>query len=683
MESRPDPDALLRRLQAEEEAEAARTAGKRRGRLKVFMGMAAGVGKTFEMLREALDLQAEGVDVVAGYVEPHGRPETERMLEGLETLSFRWVDYRGVRLREFDLDAALARRPAVLLVDEFAHTNTEGSRHPKRWQDVEELLDAGIDVYTTMNVQHVESLNDVVARITGVVVRETVPDAVVERADTVELVDLPPGDLLKRLDEGRVYPPERAQQAKQHFFKEDKLTALRQIALRFVADRVDARMERFRRATPSLPTWAARERVLVCVSPSPLSAGLVRAAKRLAGGLQAPLYAVFVEPPAGLSDAARARVAETLRLAEGLGAEVVTLGGPRPVEAVLDFARRENVTRIVVGKPTHPRWRDRLRGSFLDAIVRASGPIEVLATAGEKAEGDSLAEGLHLRRRRSPPVHYLLATAAVAVLTGLSLLLYPLLELEPVNVAMLMLLGIVGTAVWLGRGPSVLASLLSVLAFNYFFIPPRFTFYVEGQYVVTFAVMPAVALVIAALTARVRDAAAAARERERRTEALLRLSRDLVAVQRTPDVLRRTVARVGEALDARVVALLPDEGGRLQSVIAHGGPARVAPKEGAVAEWAFAHGRPAGRRTDTLPSAEGLYLPLTAGGETLGVLALFLPDDRALSPDERSLAEAFVNQAALALKRSDLAGWLWPAAPAAERPPLPSTARFIAPQTVP
>ena len=670
---RPDPDALLRRLQTE--GAGARAPGARRGRLKVFLGMAPGVGKTFEMLREALDLRAQGVDVVAGYVEPHGRAETEGMLAGLEALPFRAVAYGGIALREFDLDAALARRPAVLLVDELAHTNAEGSRHPRRWQDVEEVLDAGIDVFTTVNVQHVESLNDVVARITGVVVRETVPDAVLEGADTVEMVDLPPEELLKRLDEGRVYPPERAQQAKDRFFKPEKLTVLRQLALRFVADRVDARMEAFRRATPQLPTWAARERVLVCVSPSPLAAGLVRAAKRLAAGLGAPLYAVFVEPPAGLSDAARARAAETLRLAERLGAEAVVLGGPQPVDAILAFARRENVTRLVVGKPTHPRWRDRVRGSFLDAIVRESGPIEVLATSGEGAEGASQAPPPRLPRRRSLPSAYLAAVATVAVVTGAALLAYPLLSLEPVNVAMLLLLGVVGAAVWLGRGPSALASALAVVAFNFFFVPPRFTFYVEAQYAVTFVVMPAVALVIAGLTARVRDAAEAARAREQRTDALLRLSRDLVAVQRTSEVLRRTVVRVGEALGLHVVALLPDEGGRLQAVIAHGGPVRIDPKEQAVAEWAFGHARPAGRQTDTLPAATGLHLPLVSGGPALGVLALFAPAARPLSPDERSLAEAFVNQAAVALKRSDLAAWIWPAAPA-ERPPLPSTARY-------
>lgn len=667
MESRPDPDALLRRLQAEEEA--AHTDTNRRGRLKVFMGMAAGVGKTYEMLREALDLKAQGVDVAAGYVEPHGRHETERMLEGMEVLPFREVAYRGVAVREFDLDAALARRPAVLLVDELAHTNAEESRHPKRWQDVEELLDAGIDVFTTMNVQHVESLNDVVARITGVVVRETVPDAVIERADTVELVDLPPGELLRRLDEGRIYPPERAAQAKLNFFREEKLTALRQIALRFVADRVDARMEAFRRASPAPPTWAARERVLVCVSASPSSAGLVRAAKRLAGGLQAPLFAVFVEPPTGLAEAARARVEEALRLAEGLGAEAVTLGGPQPVDAILDFARRENVTRIVVGKPTHPRWRDRLRGSFLDAVVRASGPIEVLATAGESPDGASAAEVP--RRRRAPPAHYALAVGAVALVVVLALPFYSAFELA--DVAMLFLLAVLGVAVRLGRGPSAAAAVLAALAYNFFFIPPRFTFLVQPSYAVTFVGMLVVALVVAALAARVRDVADAARERERRTDALYRLARDLVAVQRTPEVLKRTVARVGETFRVHVVALLPDEGGQLQSVIAQGGPSRLPPKEQAVAAWAYAHGKPAGRQTDTLAAAEGVYLPLVAGGEPLGVLALFLPPERAFGPDERALAEAFVNQAALALKRSDLAGWIWPT-PAALRSVLPAMA---------
>ena len=670
---RPDPDAILRRLQADDDD--ARDPASGRGRLKVFLGMSAGVGKTFEMLREALDLKDRGVDVVAGYVEPHGRVETERMLVGLEALPHRAVAYRGVTVYEFDLDAALARRPAVCLVDELAHSNAEGSRHPKRWQDVAELLDAGIDVYTTVNVQHVESLGDVVARITGVVVRETVPDRIVEEADSVEVVDVAPGELVRRLDAGKIYPAERARQARQSFFKEENLTALRQIALRFVADRVDARMETLRRAGRGSQTWAARERVLVCVSPSPASAGLVRAAKRLAGGLQAPFYAVFVEPPAGLAPAARERVDETLRLAAGLGAETAVVGGIKPVEAVLDYARRENVTRIVVGKPTHPKWRDRLGGSFLDGIVRESGPIEVLVTAGEAADGAPAAASRERpRRRRSPPVHYALAVGAVGLAAGAAFPFSAVLGLA--DVAMWMLLAVLGAALRLGRGPSALAAVAAALATNFLFIPPRFTFLVQPGYLITFIGMLVVALVVAALASRSRDVADAARERERRTDALYRLARDLVAVQRTPEVLKRTVARVGETFGVHAVALLPGEDGRLQSVIAHGGPARLPAKEEAVAAWSYAQGQPAGRRTDTLAASDGLYLPFVAGGQPLGVLALFVGAERVLASDEMALVEAFVNQAALALRRSDLAGWIWPASPAA-RPPLPSTAAAL------
>ena len=671
---RPDPDALLRRLQADGEAAAdgARGGAARRGRLKVFLGMSAGVGKTFEMLREALDLRARGVDVVAGYVEPHGRVETERMLDGLEALPHREIAYAGTTVREFDLDAALARRPAVCLVDELAHSNAEGSRHPKRWQDVEELLAAGIDVYTTVNVQHVESLRDVVARITGVVVREAVPDRVLEAADAVEVVDVSPGELVRRLDAGKIYPPERARQARQRFFTEQNLTALRQIALRFVADRVDARMETLRRATPAPATWAARERVLVCVSPSPAAAGLVRAAKRLAGGLQAPLFAVFVEPPGGMAEAARARVDETMRLAAGLGAETAVVGGLDPVAAILDYARRENITRLVVGKPTHPRWRDRLGGSFLDAVVRESGPIEVLVTAGEAESGAPAARPRERpTHRRSPALHYAAAAGAVGAAAGVAFPFSGVLGLA--DVAMLMLLAVLGVALRLGRGPSALAAVVAALATNFLFIPPLFTFLIQPGYALTFVGMLVVALVVAALAARSRDIADAARERERRTDALYRLARDLVAVQRTPEVLKRTLARVGETFAVHAVALLPDEDGRLQSVIAHGGPARLPAKEEAVAAWTYAHGLPAGRRTDTLAAADGLYLPFVAGGQPLGVLALFLPEGRALASDERALIEAFTNQAALALKRSDLAGWIWPS-PSAPRPALPSTA---------
>src|SRR5919198_243095 len=377
-DTRPDPDILLARVQKEEMHQA-------RGKLKIFFGATAGVGKTYAMLEAAHDRQTEGVDVVVGWVDTHGRAETEALLAGLEVLPRRSVAYRGTTLDEFDLDAALARRPALLLVDELAHTNAPGARHPKRWQDVEELLDAGINVYTTVNVQHLESLNDVVAQITGVLVRETVPDSILDQADELELIDLPPDELLQRLREGKVYVPEQARRALDHFFSKGNLIALRELALRRMAERVDAQMQLYRSTHAITETWPTTERILVCVSPSPLSARLVRAARRMAARLRAEWLAVYVETPAHLRlpEADRERVIYTLRLAEQLGAETVTLSGQHVSEEILTYARTRNVSKIVVGKPLRARWREIVFGSVVDELARNTDDIDVYVISGE------------------------------------------------------------------------------------------------------------------------------------------------------------------------------------------------------------------------------------------------------------------------------------------------------------
>jgi two-component system sensor histidine kinase KdpD len=378
MPGRPDPDSLLALARAEEEA-------ARRGKLKVFFGATAGVGKTYAMLEAARELKRRGIDVVAGIVETHGRQETGALLEGLESLSLRVVEHRGVQLKEFDLDGARTRRPAVILIDELAHTNAPGSRHAKRWQDVEELLAHGLDVYSTMNVQHLESLNDLVGKITGIVVRETVPDSILERADQVELVDLPPEELLKRLQEGKVYGAEQASRAARGFFRPGNLIALRELALRKTAERVDAQMQRYREMHGIAETWPVAERILVAVSSGPNSARLVRAARRLAERLRAEWLVVYVETPAELRlpKAERDRVWQTLRLAEKLGAETVTLSGHGAADEILQYARRRNVSKIAVGKPVHARWRDVLFGSVRDRLERESGEIDVYVIAGE------------------------------------------------------------------------------------------------------------------------------------------------------------------------------------------------------------------------------------------------------------------------------------------------------------
>lgn len=653
---RPDPDALLARVQAEE-------AQQSRGKLKIFFGAVAGVGKTYAMLTTARAQREAGVDVVVGWVETHGRTETEALLQGLEAVPRRSVTYRGTTLYEFDLDAALARRPTLILVDELAHTNAPESRHAKRWQDVEELLSAGIHVYTTINVQHLESLNDVVARISGVVVRETVPDSLLEQADEVELIDLPPDDLLQRLHEGKVYVPQQAEWAAQHFFQKGNLIALRELALRCTADRVDAQMQVYRRDHAVAESWPTTERILVCISPSPLAARLVRAGRRLAAQLRAEWLGVYVETPAHLRlpEADRERVVHTLRLAEQLGAETVTLSGEHVSEEVLTYARARNVSKIVVGKPKHPRWRDVVYGSVVDELVRHSDEIDVYVISGE--EHAPQPQALPTRERSSDWSAYGRGLALVMLCTVLARLMFP--HFEEANLVMVYLLGVVVVARRYGRGPAIWASVLSVGAFDFFFVHPYLTFAVSDvQYLVTFVVMLFVALVISTLTARLRQQAEAARQRERRTAALYAMSRDLASMQDTDSLCQAALRHMRAVFESQVVLLLPDARGHLRLAEVRGQDrdtigqpwSILDAKELSVAQWVYANQQMAGPGTTTLPSAEALYLPLVASGRTVGVLGVQpTPARRVLAPEQVHLLEAFASQTAVALARGMLA----------------------------
>jgi len=648
-EHRPDPDALLARAKEEETR-------KTRGRLNVFFGAAAGVGKTYAMLEGAREQRAAGVDVVAGYVETHGRAETGALLRGLELLPPRLVEYRGAKLRELDLDGALARHPTLILVDELAHTNAPGARHTKRWQDVLELLDAGINVYTTVNVQHVESLNDVVAKITGVVVRETVPDSILEQADEVELIDLPPDDLLQRLKEGKVYVPELAQEAVRNFFRKGNLIALRELALRLTAERVDAQMRVYMRDHAIRKVWPAAERLLVCVGPSPYSARLVRSAKRMADRLGAEWIAVYVETPAQLRlpAEARDRVIQTLRLAERLGANTATLTGQKMSEEILAFARDRNVTKIIVGKPTRPLWKRILIGSIVDALVEASGEIDIDVISGEADDISPVARV----RRRAPMTDwpgYGQAAALVAAATGVAWLMFPFFQLS--NLIMVYLLGVILVATRHGRGPSILASLLSVAAFDFFFVPPYLNFGVsDAEYLITFAVMLVVALVISGLTVRIRTQAEAARQREQQTAALYAMSREMASTRGLEALVRIAVQHIGDVFRSQVVMLLPDAFGVL-SPLSGGGPQfEMDSNELAVSRWVYEHRQPAGLGTSTLPGASALYLPLIASRGPLGVLGVRPAEPHALeAPEQLHQLETFANQTALAIERARLA----------------------------
>ena len=646
-EHRPDPEALLARVKEEE-------ARQTRGRLKLFFGAAAGVGKTYAMLEAARELRGGGTDVVVGYVETHGRAETEALVQGLEILPARLVPYRGTTLREFDLDAALARRPAVILVDELAHTNAPGSRHGKRWQDVLELLDAGITVYTTLNVQHVESLNDIVAKITGVIVRETVPDSVLERADEIELADLPPDELLQRLQEGKVYLPQQAEEAIRNFFRKGNLIALRELALRRTAERVDAEMQAYMRDHAVAKTWPVTERILVCVSPSPLSAQLVRAGRRLATRIGAQWIVAYVETPANarLAQADRDRVVQTLRLAEQLGAETVTLTGPTMSEEILAYARTRNVSKVVIGKPGRSFWKRIVLGSIVDALVQGSGEIDIYVVSGERET--ERARPPRIRPRPPDWPAYGLALGAVALCTALAWIMFPHVGLS--NLIMVYLLGVVGVATRAGRGPTALASVLSVLVFDFFFVPPYLSFAVsDSEHLITFAVMLFVALVISGLTVRIRAQADAARGRERRIAALYAMSRELATTRGVDGLLETALRHIGEVFPGQLAVLLPDESDRVAARRTDPAEFAMDASELGVAQWVYSHGELAGLGTATLPGARALYLPLIGSRGAVGVLGVSPAEPRSVErPEQLHQLETFGNQMALAIERAQL-----------------------------
>ncbi len=647
-DTRPDPEAILERIR-QDEARAAR------GKLKVFFGASAGVGKTFAMLVEAHERRRAGTDVVVGVVETHGRSETAALLDGLEVLPRREIEYKGAILREFDLDAALARRPGLLLVDELAHTNAPGSRHAKRWLDIQELLKSGVDVSTTLNVQHVESVYDLVAQITGVSVRELVPDEVLAQADEIELVDLPPDDLLQRLKEGKVYLPHQAERAREHFFRKGNLIALRELALRLTAARVDAQMESYRRANAIDRTWAVGGRILAAVSEPQSGLRLIRAARQMAAQLNADWIVVHVERPGEMapSDRDRDHIVDVLAYAEELGAETAMLSGVRVADELLAYGRVRNVSRILVGKPTRPRWMELVLGSVVGTLVRASGEIDVVVMSGEP--GERPVEGNAPPPGRIDWRSYISSAVSVVGMTAIAWFMHR--RFAPANLNMVYLLGVTWVAVSFGRGPAILASILSVAAFDFFFVPPAFTFAIsDTEYLVTFLVMLVVALVLSTMASRLRQQTEGARWRERRTAALYSLSRDLAAIPDQDRLLAAAIRRVEEVFETRAAILLPDPTGRV-AVPARDTPAvELDEHDRGVAQWAFDHDQPAGLGTPTLPAAKGLYLPLRGSGGPVGILGILpAPHRRTIATEQLRLLETFGNQIALAIERARLA----------------------------
>ncbi|MFT7773902.1 DUF4118 domain-containing protein [Roseateles sp.] len=646
-DTRPDPDALLARVQHEE-------AAARRGRLKIFFGANAGVGKTFAMLAAAHAVKLQGRPVCIGVVETHGRIDTEAITRDLPRLALKDVAYRGQTLREFDLDAALAwgkEQPGgVLLLDELAHSNVRGSRHAKRWQDAQELRAAGVEVWTTLNVQHLESLNDVVGGIIGIRVQETLPDKVFDEADEVVVVDLPPDELLQRLKEGKVYLPAQAERAARNFFRKGNLLALRELALRRTADRVDDQMQAYRREHSAASVWPNRESLLACVGPGAASDKVVRSAARLAQQLGLDWHAVHVETAQALSDPARLRVQRTLELAKSLGARTAVLSAPEVATALAGYAREHNLSRLVVGRRENA-WRWPGRPSLADALNRQAEEMDVLQVALPTAARESETPAPQVRGLLAPRALRGYAASLVGVGATTFVAQALLAWIATTNIAMLYLLNVVGVALRYGRAPAALAALLGVAAFDFFFVEPRWSFVVaDAQYLVTFAVLLLVGLVIGQLAAGLQAQAKAAQERERRVRGLYAMSRDLGAAlvpEQVAEIAGRFLRAEFGAASAVLAPPLGASPGREVLGVLPG--AAVQPDLG-VAQWAFDHGQPAGQCTDTLPASACLMLPLTAPMRVRGVLAVESSGRRWL-PDERELLDTCAALLAISLER--------------------------------
>ncbi len=625
------------------------------------------MGKTYAMLLAAREKRAEGLDVVVGVVETHGRADTAALLEGLEVLPPRLIEYRGAQIREFDLDAALKRRPVILLVDELAHTNAEGSRHPKRWNDVEELLDAGIDVYSALNVQHLESLNDVVGGITGIRVQETVPDTVFDQADEIELIDLPPDELIERLHEGKVYVPQQARAAIENFFRKGNLIALRELSLRRTAERVEEQMRDYRTDQGIRDVWQAGDRILVCIGPGELAERLIRAGRRLAAALHAEWIVAYIETARlqRLPAVERDAIMQNLRLAETLGADTATLSAQEMSTAILDYAHEKNVTKILLGKPTRTGWKRWLLGSVVDTVVRQTDDIDVFLIGSEDVPSRALASDRYLQRSRAylgladsagddakarwPG--YAMAVVVPAACTSIGFLGSGFIEL--LDAVMVYLLGVMLIAARYGRGPSIVSSALAVAAFDFFFVPPQFTFAVSDiRYLVTFAVMFLVGIVISGLAANLRTQAKVAGYREKRAASLYELSRQLARCHSVEDAARAAVKQIGIEFDSQSVVLLPGEHGRVAYPRGESQLYSLHRADLAVAQWVYDNGHVAGRGTNTLAGAEAIYMPLAGASGIIGVLAI-LPVSlrRIYLPEQQRLLETFLNQAALAIER--------------------------------
>jgi len=645
-EHRPDPDWLLAAVQRQE-------ATKNQGRLKIFFGMAAGVGKTYAMLEAAQQQKAAGMDVVVGVGETHGRSETQALLQNLEVIPKCDLPYRETVLQEMDLDAILARSPQLALVDELAHTNAPGSRHLKRYQDVLEILAAGISVYTTLNVQHVESRADAVRQITGIQIQETVPDTMLETADEIELIDLSPEDLRKRLAEGKVYTAERIDVAANNFFRTGNLTALREMALRLTAERVDHQLQDYMQVKQIAGPWKSGERLMVAVSPALFSGRLIRWTRRMAYNLEAPWVAVYVETTRQLNELEKKGLANNLALARKLGAEVVIANGEDIADTLIRVARQRNITQIVVGKPLRSRWDELLKGSVIDHLVRISGDIDIyVVTGNEPAHPQASRMPLSKPAFHSNWRNYALSVLIVGIITYIN---YALLGyIGYLSVGLIDLFSVLLVAVYFGRGPALLAATLSALSWNFLFIEPQFTFAISHiQDIILFFLYFGIAAIAGNLTARIREQEKNARANADRTMAVYTLARETTRALDMDGVLRIAIEQMGAIFDADIAIILT-EGNTLCSSAHSTSTLPLSEREFSVAFWSFENGKPAGMFTDTLPMSEAHYVPLLTPNRTVGVLGIRPHQGEAFSTDLGMLLETFVSQVALMIEREML-----------------------------
>jgi len=645
-EDRPTPEALLEEVNREH-----------RGKLKIFLGAYPGVGKTYAMLQAAQAYLAEGVDVVVGVVETHGRAETEALLRGLEIIPRKQIYYRGRYFGEMDVDAVLKRKPKLALVDELAHTNIPGSRREKRYQDVEDLLAAGIDVYTTLNIQHIESLNDVVARISRIQVRETLPDRVLELASEIELIDLPPDDLIQRLRQGKVYMPEQAGRAITHFFSKGNLTALRELSMRIAAERIDAQMVNYMRAHAIPGPWPAQDRLLVCLNEAPVAKRLVRTARRMAERQRIPWIALYVRTPhyESLPEAAKDRIAEAIRLAERLEGEVVTIHAEaRIADEIIAYALKRNVTRLLLGRQRPRRWTGWFRETVAQELLRKATQFEltIVSPDEEETRRDIISGGLRLALGQWN--EYALATVGIGLAVMLAYGVSFFLPLP--NVSLIFMTAVILIAIYLGRAASIFASILSFLAYNIVFTKPYYNFSgFRHDDFVTIVFFLLVSVIVGNLAARLKSQMLAMRLSAQRTANLYEFSRKIAAAAALEDVLWAAVHHVASNLQCSSLVLLPQKDGRLQ-IAGYPPEDQLALKDWGAAEWAWDHGRPAGWKSETLPTADWLFLPMRTGRGTVGLLGVsFKERQRALAADKWRLLEALVDQVAVAVERTNLA----------------------------